>query len=453
MREGATKAERMNPIRTVCPYWLAQEMAQWSDVVVGDYNHWFDANAALHAMTEAHGWRVGVLVDEAHNLVDRARAMYSATLRSPVLESLRITAPASLRQPLGRLHRAWQRVVEPQETAYVVHDACPRSLATALADVVAAVSETLADEPTRVDPVLLGFHFDVLQFMRVLESFDTHSIFDVTRTNVAPGGRGGESALCIRNVVPARFLKPRFAAARTTTLFSATLTPGAFYADTLGLPDDHRSIDVGAPFEAAQLAVHVVRTISTRYRDRDRSLLPIARVIAAQYGARAGNYLAFFSSFDYLQRATDAFVRLRPDIPVWTQAPRMSEVDRDAFLARFEIDGRGIGFAVLGGAFAEGIDLVGSRLVGAFIATLGLPQVNPVNEELRRRMDTFFGAGYDYTYLYPGLRKVTQAAGRVIRTLSDTGTVHLIDDRYARPEVAGLLPRWWRIEGVTTNAS
>ena len=123
----------------------------------------------------------------------------------------------------------------------------------------------------------------------------------------------------------------------------------------------------------------------------------------------------------------------------------MDEGEREAFLARFAVDGCGVGFAVLGGSFAEGIDLTGTRLVGAFVATLGLPQLNPVNEELRRRLDTEFGAGYDYTYLFPGIRKVVQAAGRVIRTPSDRGVLHLIDDRFTRPEVLRLLPSWWRI--------
>ena len=439
---------RVASTHAVCPYYLAQELAQWSDVIVGDYNHWFDGHAALHALTEAHEWRVGVLVDEAHNLVERARTMYSAELRSDTLDALRVAAPVPLRRPLGRLHRAWTRLVDAQDADYAVHDACPRPFIASLDEVGVALGEWLADDPTRVDPLLLRFHFDVLRFTRLLETFGTHSIFDVSRESVPTRARGAVSTLCVRNVVPAPFLGPRFARARTTTLFSATLTPDAFYANTLGLPQTHRSIDVPAPFASDQLAVRVVRSVSTRFHDREESLAPIARVIAAQYRTRPGNYLAFFSSFDYLDRALAAFTARHPAVPVWSQRPRMDDAARQDFLDRFERDGLGIGFAVLGGAFAEGIDLVGSRLVGAFIATLGLPQVNPVNEELRRRLDRAFGAGYDYTYLYPGLRKVTQAAGRVIRSLSDSGSVHLIDDRYARPEVAKLLPRWWRIESM-----
>ncbi|MGH8810293.1 MAG: helicase C-terminal domain-containing protein, partial [Noviherbaspirillum sp.] len=172
---------------------------------------------------------------------------------------------------------------------------------------------------------------------------------------------------------------------------------------------------------------------------------PIADLIAAQYREQAGNYLAFFSSFDYLQKVTSVFNERYPDIPMWEQSRRMEEAEREQFLARFTPTSQGIGFAVLGGPFAEGIDLPGERLVGAFIATLGLPQLNPMNEEIRERMHAAFGAGYDYTYLYPGIQKVVQAAGRVIRTPEDRGVVYLIDDRFARSDVLRLLPAWWQV--------
>jgi len=125
----------------------------------------------------------------------------------------------------------------------------------------------------------------------------------------------------------------------------------------------------------------------------------------------------------------------------------MSEAEQQAFLQRFTPESQGIGFVVLGGSFSEGVDLPGARLIGAFIATLGLPQVNPVNEQFRARLEQLKGVGYDYTYLYPGLQKVVQAAGRVIRTTEDRGVIHLLDDRFARREVRALLPSWWRVEG------
>jgi DNA excision repair protein ERCC-2 len=415
---------------------------RWCDGVVGDYNHWYDGAALLHALTLAQPWRVALLVDEAHNLVDRARAMYSAALDAASLRRVRAVAPAALKRPLERLRRAWSGVAQGQSEAYRVLPEPPPKLASALQDFTAAATELFAEQPAGVDPALLEFYFDALRFVRLLESFGAHSLFDVS---LAGEGRARGATLCVRNVVPAGFLAPRHAAARTTVLFSATLAPQHYYADTLGLPADTAWLDVEPPFAAEQLSVRVVREVSTRWQHRGRSLEPIAALMARQYAAAPGNYLAFFSSFDYLRQVAEVFAQRHGDVPTWEQTRRMDEAERTRFLERFAPDGRGIGFAVLGGAFAEGIDLPGTRLVGAFIATLGLPQFNPVNEEMRRRIDATFGAGYDYAYLYPGIRKVVQAAGRVVRTPTDRGVVHLIDDRYARPEVARLLPRWWGI--------
>ncbi|MES2960386.1 MAG: ATP-dependent DNA helicase [Pseudomonadota bacterium] len=446
---GALTREALRAIaltHAVCPYYLAQEMARWCDVVVGDYNHFFDSAAMLHGLTVANAWRVTVLVDEAHNLVDRARSMYSATLQSAQLRSVRANTPAALKQPLDRLQRIWNRVVKGATDGYTVLDAPPQAFSSALQGVIDAISAHFAENPAADDSAVLQFYFDALHFTRLLDTFGPHSLFDVTREGKAAQGiRQGVSTLCVRNVLPAPFLRPRFAAARATVLFSATLAPWTFYADTLGLPDDFAWLDVLAPFKPEQLKVRIACDLSTRYRDRNESLTPIANLIASQYDEVPGNYIAFFSSFDYLQQALAEFSARHPTVPVWEQRRRMTAGERDAFLARFEVDGSGVGFAVLGGVFAEGIDLPGTRLIGAFIATLGLPQINPVNEQLRRRLDADFGAGYDYTYLFPGVRKVVQAAGRVIRTLGDRGVVHLIDDRFARPEVRRLLPTWWHI--------
>ena len=192
--------------------------------------------------------------------------------------------------------------------------------------------------------------------------------------------------------------------------------------------------------------MQALANLSTRYQHRETSLVPITDLMARQFHQQPGNYLAFFSSYAYLEQALDSFRRAHPDIPVWAQSRSMNEAERQDFLERFTEHSRGVGFAVLGGAFGEGIDLPGKRLIGAFIATLGLPQVNPVNEEVKARMQQMFGNGYDYAYLYPGLQKVVQAAGRVIRTTSDQGVVYLLDDRFTRREVRQLLPSWWQVE-------
>ncbi|MGI4856224.1 MAG: ATP-dependent DNA helicase [Janthinobacterium lividum] len=473
----------------VCPYYLGQEMVRWSDVIAGDYNYYFDLNAMLHGLAQVNQWRVAVLVDEAHNLLERARGMYSATLDPVALKRVRRTAPEPLKKVLGRVSRDWKALAAdigdsagdapdgtPGHTpGHTLFPAANARLLPSLQQASVAITDYCTEHPVGVDPDLLRFHFDVMHFLRIAELFDKRYFSDSLTpatparalggapsggtpsggapsgvTPPRPGSKPPAPVLTLRNIVPAPLLAPRFAAAHSTTLFSATLTPWAFYADTLGLPADSVWIDVASPFRAEQLSVRVVETISTRWQDRDRSLRPLIDVIARQYRTRPGNYLSFFSSYDYLQRAIALLRACHPDIPVREQAPRMSEADQAAFLAGFTVESRAVGFAVLGGAFAEGVDLPGHRLIGAFIATLGLPQWSPFNEEIRTRMADLFGAahGYDYAYLYPGIRKVVQAAGRVIRAPTDEGVVYLLDDRFARAEVRKLLPNWWQVERV-----
>ncbi len=425
----------------VCPYYLGQEMARWADVTVGDYNYFFDISAMLHGLTMVQQWRVALLVDEAHNLVERARKMYSAQLHQADLKALRAGAPAELKGALERINRHWNALVKEQEAAYQVYPAIPDKFIEALGGASGAIADYLAAHPEGAHPELQRFYFDIGLFERLAEAFGEHSLFDAEKTDVRT------TVLNLRNIVPAPFLKPRFAAAHASVLFSATLAPWQFYGDMLGLPEETPWIEVASPFHAEQLTVSIEKAISTRWRDRAASLEPIADLITRQYAEAPGNYLAFFSSFDYLHSAADLLELRQPDLPLWRQSRNMDEADREAFIARFASGGRGIGFAVLGGAFGEGIDLAGDRLIGAFIATLGLPQFNAVNEQMRERMEQLFGAGYEYAYLYPGLQKVVQAAGRVIRTTSDRGAVFLIDDRFAKADVRALLPAWWEVSG------
>ncbi|MBC3921050.1 ATP-dependent DNA helicase [Undibacterium sp. CY18W] len=425
----------------VCPYYLGIEMARWADVIIGDYNYYFDIYALLYGLSVVNDWRVAVLVDEAHNMVTRARQMYSAELQRDSLKRLRKTPPPALKKTLDRLYRAWLQLEKEQEADYQAYAEIPEKLLTALTRLCTDIGLYFADNPSQLAPDLQQFYLDALLFNRLAESFTDHSLFDISKISK----EHGTSTLCMRNIVPAAFLTPRFTASHTTALFSATLSPWNYYCDTLGLPNSTAWVDVESPFSADQLQVHVVDSVSTRYADRAHSVAPIVALMARQYHAQPGNYLAFFSSFDYLTQVSNSFIQLHPDIPVRLQTRRMNEADREDFLAQFTEDSQGIAFAVLGGSFGEGIDLPGTRLIGAFIATLGLPQLNPINEQIKLRMDKIFGSGYDYAYLYPGLQKVVQAAGRVIRQTDDKGVVYLIDDRFGRGDVRALLPGWWAV--------
>lgn len=426
----------------VCPYYLSQELARWSDVVIADYNYYFDLSGMLFGLSQFNQWRVAVLVDEAHNMVERARSMYSATLDQHSMNQVRQSAPEPVKKVLQRLNRDWNALHKEQVAPYQAYAATPAKFLNSLNLCITAFGDYFNEHPHAANGELQSFYFEAIQFGRIAELFDEHFLFDISKREL---GSKSLSRLCLRNVVPAGFVRPRLTAAISAVLFSATLNPRHFYRDLLGLPDTTAWVDVESPFQRSQLDVEIVSRISTRYTHRQASLAPIVELMAQQFEARPGNYLAFFSSFDYLQQVAELMECSHPAVPVWKQSRGMAEAERQAFLDRFTPASQGIGFAVLGGAFGEGIDLPGARLIGAFIATLGLAQINPVNEQLKQRMSLLFGAGYDYTYLYPGMQKVVQAAGRVIRGVEDRGVVVLIDDRFAERKIQQLLPAWWQL--------
>ena len=475
----ATVLRRVALDHHICPYYLGQEMARWVDVVVGDYNHFFDLHAMLFALTQAQGWRVALLVDEAHNLTERARKMYSAELRQHSLAAaqaaVRTTGPANLKRKLGSLHSGWRKLNLVANSPFHPMPSLPDDWLTALKSAVTAMAEyfneaedALGQSETsrrgiafnsdrQLDPVpqaLRAFYLEALHFCKIAELFDEHGLCDLTLNDAPVQTPRSLSSLNLRNVVPAPYLIPRWAAAHSATLFSATLQPMEHTRLMLGLPEATAMMEVESPFAAEQLQVEVAPSVSTRYSHRANSLSAVVGIIARQFAAQPGNYLAFFSSHDYLQQVASEFQAMHRDVPVWLQQRRMSEADQQGFLDAFTEQGQGIAFAVLGGSFGEGIDLPGRRLIGAFIATMGLPQVNPVNERMRKRLDELdcYGDGYKAIYLYPGMQRVVQAAGRVIRTTTDLGVLHLMDERYGKAEVRSLLPRWWDVS-VGSNRS
>lgn len=428
----------------LCPYYLAQEMARWCDLVIADVNRYFDQQALLHALTRQNSWRVALLVDEAHNLVDRARGMYSAELQQQRLLALKRHSHPALKRPFTRLARAWSQTLAQaglnridaanrDDEQYLAE--LPVPLLNAAHGAVAAITDFLAEQAA--DGELQQLLFELLRFIRLSELFGDHSLCALSLP------RRGRGCLSIRNMVPADFLAPRFESADSCLLFSATLRPANYHRDLLGLPGDLRWLDVASPFHEDQLQVRLETGISTRLQHREASIEPIIELVAGQFERQPGNYLAYFSSFAYLETIHERFRAAFPHIPTWRQQPGMSDQARGEFIGQFREHGTGLGFAVLGGAFAEGIDLPGTRLIGVFIATLGLPPFDRWHRVLSDRLQQRYGKGYDYTYLYPGLQKVSQAAGRVIRSREDRGVVVLIDDRYADRRVQQLLPAWW----------
>ncbi|HSW05339.1 ATP-dependent DNA helicase [Aquabacterium sp.] len=434
----------------ICPYYLGQELLRWADVLVGDVQHLFDSSGQLWGLMQALNWQLAVLVDEAHNLVERTRQMYSAELQLSQIRTAAKVAPAMVSGPLHGLLQATEDLVADAAAPYAVLEAVPDAYTQALQAAVGALSEHFHQHPLSLGP-LLNFFFELQRFLRLVEALSDHSLFDVqtlarersSAGDVDADAAAADGVLCVRNVAPACFLRQRFRDLHSVTLFSATLSPPDYAIRLLGLPENTAWIDVPPAFPAEHLSVQVADGISTRFAHRDKSLQRLVDVIARQFDAHPGNYLAFFSSFDYLDKAASLLALRRADITQWRQDRRMGAAARQDFLARFDPQGQGIAFAVLGGVFAEGVDLPGAKLIGAFIATLGLPPVSATQDQITARMDKLFGAEHGYADLIPAMQKVVQAAGRVLRTPEDRGWLWLLDDRYRRGDVAALLPPWW----------
>jgi Rad3-related DNA helicase len=431
----------------LCPYYLGQELQCWADVLVGDVHHLFDPGGGLWGRLQAQEWSLAVLVDEAHNLVERTRRMHSGVLGADALRAAARQAPAALGAPLLTLAQTVDALAADAHTLPQVLDELPDAAGHALQAAAGALAEHTHQHPLAIG-TLLDLHFELQRFARLAAVLGPHSLLVVRAVDGAdeavPASAGGSGmALAIHNLVPAGFLRPRWQALHAATLFSATLAPPDHARRLLGLPDDTAWIDLPPAFAPEHLVVQVAHGISTRWQHRGRSLQRLVDLLARQFDEHPGNYLAFFSSFDYLGRAADLLAARRPDIPQWRQQPRMAAGARADFLARFAPRGQGIGFAVLGGVFAEGVDLPGSRLIGAFIATLALPPVSPLQTAAAARLDALFGPGHGDADLVPAMQRVVQAAGRVLRTPEDRGWLWLLDDRYRRPEVVALLPTWW----------
>ena len=289
----------------------------------------------------------------------------------------------------------------------------------------------------RSHDALLQLFFDVRGWLRVADTFDEHFVLQVS-------ARSSEVRVSMLCLDPHEFLQADFAKGRAAVLFSATLSPAGYYKDLCGVPDA-RAVALRSPFPAENLGLWCARNVSTRYKDRADSVEKIAALLYEMVQGRAGNYLAFFPSYNYLEQVREVFCAAYPEVETLRQDTAMDEAGRADFLAQFTAaTGRTLlGFAVLGGVFGEGVDLAGERLIGAAIVSPGLPQVGPRQEQLRAHFEETRGSGFDYAYRFPGMNKVLQAAGRVIRTPEDKGVVLLIDDRFLAPDTRRLMPPHW----------
>ena len=481
-REEITRPvlEAIGQTHQICPFELSLDLSEWVDAVICDYNYVFDPRVYLRRHFSEAGGAFGFLVDEAHNLVDRAREMFSAELDTgEIREVARIIKKHVPRcaRALSRLSAALNRwaatdastIEPPVEVANydegdLVAPAPPPAIHPAESTPTTLVrDDTRATRafPAGLTPLLeqslstaadwlaknvaAGFREPLLQLYFQLNTFArTAGLFDecyVTLWQARPTAR--VKLFCLD---PAPLLRQAMARGRATICFSATLTPMDYYRNLLGGGAGDRVLQLPSPFPPENLRVLVQDRIRTQFKDRADSLGDVVAAIRTLIAGRAGNYLVYLPSYQYLTSVLTEFQSACPALPVLVQRPGMTEPEREQFLAALAVAaGRTqVGFAVMGGIFGEGIDLVGERLIGAVIVGVGLPQLEAGRDLIADYFSARQAFGFDYAYTFPGMNRVLQAIGRVIRSETDRGVVLLIDRRFGEARYRRLFPAHWR---------
>ncbi len=450
---GQPEIEALARRHNVCPFALSLDIAWWADVIICDYNYVFDPGASLKRFLAEEGGDYGFLVDEAHNLVDRAREMFSAELDSGEISSVRhqisedLPGGAKVLRNIEKLLDHYRALTTQSEdasrTACVTREAPVEILARLGTFLKQAEEWLLLNKPSDFRAALLQLYFGFSGFARTAELYDERyaTVFEAI---------GESERLRLFCLDPSQGIQKALRRGKGAVFLSATLRPIDYYREILGGEIGDTALQLESPFPTENLAVLVSDRIRTDFRGRTSSYATVARAIAAVVTTRPGNYLIFFPSYKYLEAVRKEFEAENPFVPLICQTSFMSDKDRGKFIAAFqsEVTRSLAGFAVMGGVFGEGIDLVGERLVGAVVVGVGLPQLSLERDLIRGYFDQKNGLGFEYAYAYPGLNRVIQAAGRVIRSETDRGVVLLIDARFGEQRYRELLPGWWSVNRV-----
>lgn len=444
-----TEIEKTAHKHRVCPFEFSLDLAYWADVVICDYNYVFDPRVYLRRFFAEGTQDFVFLVDEAHNLVDRAREMFSAELwKQPFWDLKKATKVAApdLSKNLQKLNTYFvqaRKISDLNEDEDVGiryrQKEPPKEIYPLLRNFVKIAERYLAkNEPLDFREPLLDAYFQANSFLRTAESFD--ECYMTYFENVEKDFR--IKLFCLD---PSKMLQEALGRGKASVLFSATLSPMDYFMKILGGEDHSYKLKIASPFPEDNLCLLVEDRVSTKFSKRILTYDQVAECISMVVTAKIGNYIIFFPSYQYLMGVAQHFEAANPGIHVLYQNSGMTESQREDFLSAFT-EGKEeslVGFAVMGGIFGEGIDLVGERLSGAVIVGVGLPQICFEREIIREYFQETQNKGFEFSYIYPGMNKVLQAVGRVIRTEHDRGVVLLIDERFSHSTYKNLFPTEW----------
>ncbi|ENI0827332.1 ATP-dependent DNA helicase [Listeria innocua] len=439
---------------TLCPFELSLDVALFCDVIVCDYNYLFDPVVYLKRFFADGPGRYTFLVDEVHNLVDRARSMFSATLSKSIIMQVKRELDKKTDKKLLNSVTAMNKIMialnkqlaEENKTIYVKKEALFDWNEAVLKFSYVAKDWLPKNTEAKAQADVLELYFESLRYLKIAELYDKRYVTQITRNR---------SDVLIKQLCldPAFLLSEKLKLGASSVLFSATLRPIDYYTNLLGGNNDTSRLTFASPFKQNNMHLMVADYISTKYQRRENSLESVIDALYAMLSGKKGNYLFFFPSFQYLETAFELFSEKYPEVRAQKQQSFMNEAEREEFLAAFET-GREetfVGFCVLGGVFSEGVDLRGERLIGTAIVGVGLAQMNVESDLIKDYYNETIGRGFDYAYQIPGMNKVLQAVGRVIRGEKDQGVVLLIEERFATERYKALFPAHWNHARTVKN--
>lgn len=425
----------------VCPFEFSLDMSLWADVIICDYNYVFDPQVYLKRFFEGLSNNYGFLIDEAHNLVDRSREMFSCEINKADFLDLRDIFKedySAIYKNFNKINTIMNKIKKDYEIKdnYYQQEEIT-DLYYPMKRLVTLMEPWLIEEKDHSEyEKVIELYFNMITYMKMSELYDEHYI-----TSIEVIDR--DMILKLYCVDSSFLLGEALKRGRASIFFSATLTPLDYHMDLLGGNKDDYYIKLSSPFPRENLCLIIRDDISTRYRDREKTYENIVDTIETFISSKEGNYFIFFPSYIYMTKIYELLIDSNPDLNIITQEGNMKEKDREEFLNNFNKEDNLIAFAVMGGIFSEGIDLVGDKLIGAIIIGVGLPQICFERNIIKDYFDHHENKGFDYAYTYPGINKVLQSAGRVIRSEEDKGSVLLIDDRFTTYRYKKLFPNEW----------
>ena len=431
----------------ICPFEFELDLSLFMDVIVCDYNYMFDPISYMKRYFDEDSSHYLALVDEAHNLIDRSRDMYSASLSYEMFKDARKSVRHSklhkLKLAMSKMNKMFKEYLEVEDGNHIVDEFNFYTYKT-ISSFITTMQDVNKNENKEMTKELLEFYLEVNRFNKMLEFVNSNYLLFFEK-------KGNDITLRVNCLDASGFLNASFNSIKSAVVFSATLSPMEYYVNTLGGKSSDANLVLPSPFPKENLKIIIAPNVSIRYKNRDSSYQKVADYIKAFVRNKVGNYFVFLPSYEYLHNLMP-YIDIK-DALIYEQNKEMSDEEKEIFLNNFKPSPEvtSIAFVVVGGAFGEGIDLVSDRLIGAVIVGIGMPKINFISDQISKHYDELGYSGYDYAYLNPGMNKVMQALGRVIRSENDKGAVLLIDERYLLNEYRDLFKAEWREYEVAFN--